>query len=310
MKLTTIVLIALIFLSLVIYVVFSDKESTPLTKVNAMNQTEIYCNPGDQMQQSEKNASKTICFNSSPLGHTILTTPQLFWLLYIITIGGVITFQYWREFLSSKIFCFENKYQDTLHPISKHSDVFKQNGYLRVRSGYDSYFTEKKNEFYIAKEGMYEQIGKHVIFLGSIKKVTAQTLYLYLRNDIKLMREILEDDNIQASKGKIINPNISYKIFIPVPIPQKKLVQFLSIKGHYSMSADRFSTIITMLFKMRRNLRHASPKLSRANKGMLDDAKDIAAGTANIAFQYGQTREYDLTSQKTIQEPVTKENKP
>lgn len=304
MKLGAIILIGLIVLSIAVFLIYGDKEKDAKTFINKENnQTYLGCDGTDRLQPSSRNASHLICYVESPPGHMWITSPQLFLIFFIIIVCGAYTFFGWREFKSSRIFPLENLYQDGYSPICKHSTIFRQKGFLRVRGGYDAYIDEEKNDFYISNEDMAEQVGKHIVFWGSLKKISPQMLYLYLGKDAQLLKEILDNQNIQIIKDKVTYTPKGLNIYIPVPVPYRKIKPFLTIKGNYSINADRFDLILRTLFKMRRNIKHSYPHLASANKTVLEDAKKIAQGTAVIAGEFKKTRGTDLVDERRPQQP-------
>lgn len=303
MKLLMIIFILLVGLSIAVFVFYGDTEKEPKTFVNTVNnETYLGCDGTDRLQPSSQNSSHLICYVESPPGHTMITSPQLMWINYIVIVFGAYTFLGWREFKSSRIFPVENPYQEGGYtPICKHSTIFKQKGFIRVRGGYDAYIDEENNDFYISKEEMAEQVGKHIIFWGRLKRRSVQYLYNYIGKDPHLLNDILNNRGILIQNDKVTYAPKGLNIYIPVPVTYSITKQFLSLKGNYGIYSDRFNLILEMLLDMRRNIRHSYPHLASANKTVLEDAKKIAQGTAVIAGEFKKTRGTDLVDERRQQ---------
>lgn len=266
--------------------------------------------PQDQtIQPSKKNESHLICYNPAPLGHVQITSPQLFAFLLTIAALGGLTVHGIRDFYSSKIYIFENRYQEELRPISKIADIHRQKGYRWTWAGYSYLLEWRSNDVYVSTDYLSEEIGKHFIMKGSILRVDHQALFVYLKKDLKLIRELLRDPKITLNNGKIDNFNPNIKIYVTIPIKGEKSYTFLSLKGKYDFHHDRFMVTIRNLFKMLDGLFTAYDDTVAANQSMIDDAKKNAQGTAVMADAYGRTKKANIVRPESYQSPEDRQRR-
>ncbi|MDD3840107.1 MAG: hypothetical protein PHP06_05980 [Clostridia bacterium] len=280
------ILIIIIFVSSILLFVLNDREKEPeKTKDNQLKCSEDY------VLIPERN----ICYNENPLGHTVMTFPQV--LASILTIGLITMYEFkdWRIYLSSKILPYKNKYVDELQLIPKSPDIYEKHGFLWVRGGYDALVSGRDNNIYVSRKENTARIGHNLILKGSIEKITVQQLYKYIGYDFNLLKEILENPILKVnSKGKLENLDQILSIYLTFPLEYQESRAYNSIKGGFEFGADRFNLIVEALFKMNKGLSGFGNKLQQANENMLTNAKSMSESTANISTAVRKTQDSNI----------------
>lgn len=282
-----------------------DQKIQLSSKPNQTTTTKIVYDPvtnQSYIASNTTNQSHFVCFNPTPGGHIQITTPQLAFFLYTILILGGMTLHGLRNLYSSKIYIYENKYQEELRPISKIADTFRQKGYRWTWSGYSFLVESRSNELYVSTDELSDEIDKIFVMKGSVLRVDHQALYIYLNKDLKLMREILKNPKLSLINGRIDNFDPNIKLYVNIPLKGEKAYTFLSLKGKYDFTADRFLVTIRDLFKLLIGSQESYTDTLEANVRMVNDTTKIAQGTAVISDAYNRTKKSRVVSPEQYQQ--------
>lgn len=275
---------------------------------DANSQLYIQCPSDQKIQPSKNNQSHYICYKPVPLAHTDITTPQLAAFLYTIIIFGFMTVRGLNDLYSPKIYTYENKYQEELRPISKIADTYRQKGYRWTWSGTSYIYDSRSNDLYVSTDELSDEVDKNFIMKGSLLQVDHQALYIYLKKDLKLMREMLRNPKLSLFNNRIDNFNPKIKIYVNIPLKSGKIYSFLSVKGKYDLTADRFLVTIKDLFRLLTETQESYTDTLETNTRTVNDTKPIAQGTAEVAGAYKRTKGTRVVTQEAYQ-PQEHENR-
>lgn len=297
----------IILISSVLIFMLNDREKKP-EWVKLDNQTGNQTNvtapkcPDDYQYVAAKN----VCYKENPLGHTMVTFPQMLATIFTIALVTVYEFRDWRWHLSSKILPFQNKYAEELNPIPKSPDIHEKKGIVWVRGGYDALISGTTNELFVGKRDLTARIGNNVMLKGKLQKISPQYIYEFTGYDLQLTREILNNPLLQPNKlHQIERTDSPLVIYVVMPLGNNDKKAYVSLKGAFGFNADRFSLVIETLFKMRKGSKGIGYKLKEATKVMLGGAKDMSQDTAVIADAVGKTQkaEIDMNIRQPQSEP-------
>lgn len=292
-----IIFIVLIFITSVLIFVLNDREKPP-EMVTTNNTTAPKCPEGFDYKEP-----KNICYKENPMGHVMMTFPQI--IASILTIGtiGIYEFKYWRVYLSSKLLPFKNKYVDELQAIPKSPDLFRKKGWVWVRGGFDAIISDSNQTLYVAKEELTAPIGNNLILQGALERVTPQQLFNYIGKDLTLIKEMLNLPILRLdSKGRLTETQAAPIIYLTLPEPYIETKTFTSIRGNFGFGADRVKKVLESLYTTRRGLAGYGNNLKKASQSMLKDAQDMSETAAVISDAVEKTQNTNIDSREYQQQ--------
>ncbi len=280
----------LILLSLVAYLYFGDKYKEPVLTKNADNTTSLTCDGKDWKQIPDpNNQSQPICFKESGPGHVKLTFLQAVALSLTLGTGFVFYVDFLRKERSSVLIYYEDKYQNENKPTTICPDIGQSDGYIWTWKGFNEIIIAYEDELHVAKREIVSRISKNLIIKGEKKLVTPEELFAYLGNNPILFKKITRRTISELKKSKIIEIEWPV-IYIPQELSYEHLRNFRSLKGNYMFGANRFSVIISLLFKMQRSIDSLDIKMHDTLKNMMKHGEDYTSSTSRIGREADRTR--------------------
>jgi hypothetical protein len=111
-------------------------------------------------------------------------------------------------------------------------------------------------------------------------------------------------------KSKLIENTSEWPvIYIPRELPYEHLKNFRSLKGGYAFGANRFSVIISLLFKMQISIDGLDIKMHDTLKNMMKHGEDYTSSTSRIGREADRTRKTETAdrSRTAPQEDLRRE---
>lgn len=282
----------LIIISLVFFVYFRDRYEEPVITTDTVNNTiTIACDDGYVSTPDVTNQSHIWCYKEASFGHIKYT---FFSALAMALWTGVITIfyiEYKKKDESSVVQFYQDKYQSENKPIQKCPDIFREKGYIWTYKGYDRVISSTESVLFVATKDMAHQVAKSIIFEGAREELSPTELYYYLNKDAKLFKRMTG-----ASAAGFISTNLIRvegtvpKIYFPRPLPYNVLRGFYSIKGNYKFGANRFTTVIKILFQMKKSIDFLDRQMDLTFKSMMLKGESYVAGTSRIGQEADKTR--------------------
>jgi len=294
----------LVLFSFIAYFYFGDKYKEPTKTINPDNTTSLSCDGTEWTQIPDPdNQSQVICYKQSGFGHIKVTFLQVLALGLSLGTGFVFFVEFLRRERSSVLIYFEDKYQKENKPTTICPDIGQSDGYLWTWKGFNEIVIGYEDELHVAKRDMVSRIGKNLVIKGEKQRVSPQGLFAYIQNNPLIFKAITKRTVSDLKKSKLIENTSDWPvIYIPKELSYEHLKNFRSLKGNYAFGANRFSVIISLLFKMQRSIDSLDIKMHDTLKNMMKHGEDYTSSTSRIGREADRTRKTE-TADRARQAP-------